>query len=155
MKKKAVEFGNPFSGMKADRKLDKNETLRAIRFSMAAEYEATQLYTQLADSITDKRAQKVLRDIAEEELVHAGEFLAVIKELNPEEEGFYQKGEKEVAELIRKTARIMISREKSKADIIAKGFFRLIVEKARKEGIDPKDIINSLSDMKTKTPFLF
>ncbi|MCJ7656703.1 MAG: rubrerythrin, partial [Candidatus Atribacteria bacterium] len=34
------EFGNPFSGLKKDRKLTNEELIRAIRFMIAAEYEA-------------------------------------------------------------------------------------------------------------------
>jgi rubrerythrin len=43
-----------------------------------------------------------LRDISEEELVHAGEFLRLLKELEPEEENFYKKGALEVEEFIEK-----------------------------------------------------
>jgi len=95
-----ADFGNPFSGMNSDRPLNKEELIRAMRFSIAAEYEAVQLYTQLADSITDPKAQKVLRDVAEEEIVHAGEFLKVLKDLNPEESDLYEKGEKEVSRMV-------------------------------------------------------
>jgi hypothetical protein len=42
-------FGSPFSGLANDRKLNDEELVRAIRFMVAAEYEATQLYTQLPD----------------------------------------------------------------------------------------------------------
>ena len=37
------EFGSPFSGLKNDRKLTKDELIRAIRFMVAAEYEAVQM----------------------------------------------------------------------------------------------------------------
>jgi hypothetical protein len=40
-------FGSPFSGLANDRKLTDKELVRAIRFMVAAEYEATQLYMQL------------------------------------------------------------------------------------------------------------
>ena len=40
------EFTNAFSGLKEDRMLTHNELVRAIRFMIAAEYEAIQLYTQ-------------------------------------------------------------------------------------------------------------
>jgi len=40
-------FGSPFSWLANDRKLTHEELVRAIRFMVAAEYEATQLYTQL------------------------------------------------------------------------------------------------------------
>jgi rubrerythrin len=71
------EFGNPFSVLKHDRLL-------------------TQLYEQLADSTDEALAQNVLREIACEEKVHVGEFLRLLKELQPNEEGFYQQGAQEV-----------------------------------------------------------
>ncbi len=99
------DFGNPFSGLKEGRKLTKEELVRAIRFMIAAEYEAVQLYTQLAESTDDELAKNVLNDIAEEELVHAGEFLRLLKELSPSEEKFYEEGAKEVEEEIEKLKR--------------------------------------------------
>jgi rubrerythrin len=92
------EFGNPFSVLKNDRLLTHDELVLAIRFMIAAEYEATQLYEQLAESTDEALAQNVLRDIANEEKVHAGEFLRLLKELQPDEEGFYQQGAQEVEE---------------------------------------------------------
>ena len=96
------EFGNPFSGLKKDRKLTNEELIRAIRFMIAAEYEAIQLYMQLAESTDNKLAQDVLKDIADEERVHAGEFIRLLKELAPDEEKFYREGAKEVEEEISK-----------------------------------------------------
>ena len=43
------EFGSPFSGLANERKLTDEELVRAIRFMVAAEYEAIQLYMQLTD----------------------------------------------------------------------------------------------------------
>ena len=96
------EFGNPFSGLKKDRKLTNEELIRAIRFMIAAEYEAIQLYMQLTESTDNKLAQDVLKEIADEERVHAGEFLRLLKELAPDEEKFYREGAKEVEEEINK-----------------------------------------------------
>ena len=92
------EFGNPFSGVAKDRKLTEEELIRAIRFMVAAEYEAIQLYMQLAESTDNELAIAVLEDIADEERVHAGEFLRLLKELAPDEEGFYEDGAEEVEE---------------------------------------------------------
>ncbi|MBS4015881.1 MAG: rubrerythrin [Candidatus Latescibacteria bacterium] len=97
------DFGKPFAGLKKDRKLSHEELIRAIRFMIAAEYEAVQLYMQLAESTDHKLAQEILIDIADEERVHAGEFLRLLKELAPDEEKHYQKGAEEVEEIIRKT----------------------------------------------------
>jgi rubrerythrin len=55
---------------------------------------------QLAESTDNKLAAEVLKDIADEERVHAGEFLRLLKELDPEEEKFYAEGAEEVEELI-------------------------------------------------------
>jgi len=96
------EFGTPFSGLAKDRKVTKSELIRAIRFMIAAEYEAIQLYMQLAESTDNKLAQEVLKDIADEEKVHAGEFLRLLKELAPDEQKFYNKGDDEVEEEIKK-----------------------------------------------------
>ena len=96
------EFRSPFSGLANDRKLTDKELVRAIRFMVAAEYEATQLYTQLAESTDNKLAVQVLKEIADEELVHVGEFLRLLRELAPNEENLYAKGTKEVEEKIKK-----------------------------------------------------
>ncbi|WOF15937.1 rubrerythrin [Methanoplanus sp. FWC-SCC4] len=96
------EFGNPFSGMKSDRKLTDEELIRAIRFMVSAEYEAIQLYEQLAESTDNKLAKEVLYDIANEEKVHAGEFLRLLHELEPSEEKYYKEGYEEVEEEIEK-----------------------------------------------------
>jgi len=99
------EFGSPFSGLANDRKLTHEELVRAIRFMVAAEYEAVQLYTQLAESIDDELAIEVLKDIADEERVHAGEFLRLLRHLEPDEEQFYAEGAEEVDEMIKKLKR--------------------------------------------------
>jgi rubrerythrin len=96
------EFGSPFSGLANDRKLTDEELVRAVRFMVAAEYEAIQLYMQLAESTDNKLAVEVLEDIADEERVHAGEFLRLLHELAPDEEQFYAEGAEEVEKEIKK-----------------------------------------------------
>lgn len=94
------EFGSAFSGLAHERKLTHEELVRAIRFMVAAEYEAIQLYMQLAESTDDALAVAVLTDIADEERVHAGEFLRLLHELEPDEAKFYAEGTDEVEEKI-------------------------------------------------------
>lgn len=96
------DFGTPFAGLAKGSKLTHAELVRAIRFMVSAEYEAIQLYMQLAESIDNKLAIDVLKDIADEERVHAGEFLRLLKELAPDEEDFYKQGAQEVEEEIDK-----------------------------------------------------
>ena len=97
------DFGSSFSGLANDRKLNDEELIRAIRFMIAAEYEATQLYMQLAESTNNKVAIAVLKEVADEEIVHAGEFLRLLRELAPKENKLYAKGAKEVEEIIEKS----------------------------------------------------
>src|ERR1035441_7993128 len=94
--------GTPFSGVANDRKLNAEELVRANRLIVASEYEATQMYLQLAESTDNKLAAEVLKDIADEERVHAGEFLRLLRELAPDEEKFYAEGAKEVEDEIKK-----------------------------------------------------
>jgi rubrerythrin len=96
------EFGSAFSSLASDRKLTSEELIRAIRFMIAAEYEAIQLYMQLAESTDNKLAIGILKDIADEERTHAGEFLRLLRELAPDEEKSYSEGAKEVEALIKK-----------------------------------------------------
>jgi len=96
-------FGSPFQGLANGKKLTATELVRAVRFIVASEYEATQLYMQLAESTDNKLAIAVLKDVADEERVHAGEFLRLLREIAPDEEAFYAQGAIEVEELIRKT----------------------------------------------------
>ena len=95
-------FGSPFSGLANNKKLTNDELIRAVRFTVAAEFEATQLYMQLAESTDNKLAVKVLKAVADEERVHVGEFLRLLHELAPDEEKFYTKGAKEVEDMIKK-----------------------------------------------------
>jgi len=94
------EFVSPFSGVAHDRKLTAEELIRAVRFSVAAEFEAIQLYMQLAESTDNRLAAGVLKDVADEERVHVGEFLRLLRELAPNEEKLYAQGAEEVEEQI-------------------------------------------------------
>lgn len=100
--------------MKSDRKLTEAELVRAIRLMVAAEYEAVQMYIQLAESIDNELAKEVLVDIANEERVHAGEFLRLLQELAPDEPDFYAQGAAEVETEIAKKGKTKRSRAQKK-----------------------------------------
>jgi rubrerythrin len=95
-------FGDPFSGMLAERKMSALELVRAIRLMVAAEYEAVQMYTQLAESTDNALARVALMKISDEELVHAGEFLKLLQILAPDEAYHYEKGYKEVEDMLKR-----------------------------------------------------
>lgn len=92
------EFVNPFSGL-VPRKMTKQELIRALRLNMAAELEAVHLYMAHADATDDPVARAVLIDVANEERVHVGEFLEVIRRLDAEEQSFLDEGQGEVRDL--------------------------------------------------------
>ncbi|MCR4408438.1 MAG: Rubrerythrin [Anaerolineae bacterium] len=93
------EFLNPFSGKVPDRKLTIEELVRAIRLDLAAEHEAVHLYMAHADATDHPLAKKVLKDIADEERVHAGEFARLIQILTGDEDKFIEEGANEVNEM--------------------------------------------------------
>lgn len=93
------EFVSPFSGRAPERKLTTEELIRAIRLSLAAEHEAVHLYMAQADATDHPLARKVLRDIADEERVHAGEFQRLLQILTGDEDRLLAEGAAEVDEM--------------------------------------------------------
>ena len=93
------EFLNPFPGKVPDRKLGKEELVRALRLDLAAEHEAVHLYLAHADAAGDPLAEAVLRDIANEERKHIGEFQRLIGILTGDEQQFTDAGAQEVEQL--------------------------------------------------------
>jgi len=96
-------FGDPFASLSIGQKLTKEELVRTIRFLVSAEYEAIQMYMQVADAVSDKLVRTTLIDIADEERVHAGEFLRLLHYLAPDEQKFYARGYAEVEAMMKKT----------------------------------------------------
>ena len=93
-------FSSPFSGTEYKRKLSKTELIRAIRFSIASEFEAIQIYEQISESITDKNAQKILEEIVDDEKVHVGNFMKLLYIIEPVEKEFYKEGMQEAKDLL-------------------------------------------------------
>ena len=81
------EFVNPFSSIAPERKLTRQELIRAIRLNIAAEHEAVHLYLAHADATDHPLARKVLIDVANEEREHIGEFMQLIEVLTDGGEG--------------------------------------------------------------------
>ena len=93
------EFVNPFSGVVPGRKLSDGELARAIRLDIAAEHEAVHLYESHAEATDNELARKVLREIADEERVHVGEFQRLLAILLPDEDRLLAEGVDEVNEM--------------------------------------------------------
>ena len=93
------DFTHPYSGMTPDRMMTLAELSRAIRLALTAEHEAIHLYQALAEATDQPLAKAVLRDIANEERIHAGEFQRLLSILLPDEELWHAAGAAEVDEI--------------------------------------------------------
>lgn len=82
-------FTDPFTGLTPERKLTKEEILRALRIDLAAELDAINLYQAHIDAVDDERVREVIAHIRDEEKEHAAEFTAIINFLDDtQREGF-------------------------------------------------------------------
>ncbi len=82
------------------RKMSDVEILRAIKFAIASEFEAIQIYQQIMESTEDKRIHNVLGEITDDEKKHVGGLYKLLEILAPEDEIEYQKGVQETLEYI-------------------------------------------------------
>ena len=85
-----------------ERKLTQTEILRAVKFSIAAEYEAIQLYQQIMENTNNKNVIKALAEITEDEKKHVGGLNKLLEILSPEDNKIYQAGAEEILEEIAK-----------------------------------------------------
>jgi len=90
-------FVNPFEGNNLGKKIDDEELARSLRFSIAGESEAIQLYQQISEATDNNKAKKVLLSIADEEKVHIGELMSLLFLIDRKEKIFYDQGFKEVS----------------------------------------------------------
>jgi rubrerythrin len=93
------DFVNPFSGVVPDRKLTKEELVRAIRLNIAAEHEVIHLYMAHAEATDHTLVKRVLIDIANEEREHVGEFMRLLELLTGDEDQWLAEGRREVEEI--------------------------------------------------------
>ena len=78
---------------------EKVKDAELVRIGLIAELDAINLYEQLAVLAKDETLRKVFLDIAREEKTHVGEFLEMLKRLDPEQVSEMEKGKKEVEEI--------------------------------------------------------
>ena len=71
-----------------------------LRVAISAELDAINLYEQMAALAEDERVRAVLLEVAREEKAHVGEFLALLKALDKEQERELEAGAREVEELL-------------------------------------------------------
>jgi rubrerythrin len=101
-----MEFVHPFPGKNPGDKLTKQELISALRLSLCAEEEATHLYDTIAEYTDDERVKKIMKDVADEEQVHIGEFQKLLDLLEDDEVEKVEEGEKEAEEKMEDIKRI-------------------------------------------------
>lgn len=74
----------------------KERDKQIARISMISELDAVNLYESLALQATDKDLIDILKDIANEEKVHVGEFEYILEKLDPQWDEYEDEGEEEV-----------------------------------------------------------
>lgn len=83
-----------------EQKMKDIELVRAVKFAIVSEFEAIQIYQEIAEATNNVGAKRVLLDIAKEEKVHVGELRELLKALSPMDEEDYEEGAKEAQELM-------------------------------------------------------
>ncbi len=94
-------FPNPFPG-NISRKMSNAELMQALRFDISGELEAIFLYDAHYHATDDPAAKAILADIRDEEKVHVGELITLMRHLDPQEAEFFLEGEAEVQEMLEK-----------------------------------------------------
>ncbi|MCD6481096.1 MAG: rubrerythrin [Thermoplasmata archaeon] len=71
-----------------------------LRVAIIAELDAINLYEQMAAMVKDEGIKAVLKDVADEEKTHVGEFLTLLLKLDEKQVEEMEKGSKEVEEIL-------------------------------------------------------
>lgn len=79
----------------------RNKEMEILRIAIIAEYDAINLYEQMAEVSSDLNVKKVLLDIANEEKQHIGEFETLLKNIDLEHQHFKEEGKEEVENLVK------------------------------------------------------
>ena len=90
-----AEIGSVYS---KDKKLNQTEMLRAIKFAIASEFEAIQIYQQIMESTDNTKIINVLKEITEDEKNHAGGLYKLLEILSPTDFKSYEHGYEETIE---------------------------------------------------------
>lgn len=76
------------------------KTLEVLRNALVSELDAINDYENFTNQTSNENAKRVLREIRDEERVHAGELLALMQMLCPDEQNFFNLGREEVMKLL-------------------------------------------------------
>lgn len=94
------DFANIKTVYTPAQKLSEVEILRAIKFAIASEFEAIQIYQEIMESTDNEMVKKALAEITEDEKHHAGGLYKLLTVLSPTDAAAYEHGVKETLEAI-------------------------------------------------------
>lgn len=77
----------------------KNKDIQMLRTAIIAEFDAANLYEQMAHDAQDDDVRDVMMDVANEEKQHVGEFEFLLEHLDEDFERYEDKGEEEAEEM--------------------------------------------------------
>lgn len=80
--------------------MTKEELIQAIRLDIASELEAIYVYDAHVEATDDVRAKKIISAIRDEEKVHVGELMTLLKVLDPKEIKMFASGEAEANKML-------------------------------------------------------
>jgi len=83
-------------------KLVGDELLAAIRDAIAAEYGAVKQYMSVHDNTDEVLVKTIMKSVADEELVHVGEFNNLLMKMSPYDKQLADKGNKEADDKLSK-----------------------------------------------------
>ncbi|MFI3241045.1 MAG: ferritin family protein [Alphaproteobacteria bacterium] len=86
--------------MTPKRPMGEIEILRAIKFAIASEFEAIQIYEQIIESTDNITVKKALAEITKDEKQHAGGLYHLLEILSPGDAAEYKAGAEETKEII-------------------------------------------------------
>ena len=116
-----VTFIHPFPGKNPGDPITEQELISALRLSLCAEEEATHLYDTIAEYVDDEKIKKIMKDVANEEQVHIGEFQKLLDVYEEDEVEKIEEGKEEATEKISKTIRDLkrLARKLSKPHLMS------------------------------------
>jgi hypothetical protein len=73
--------------------------MQMLRLAIIAEYDAANLYEEMAELTSNRHIRRIMLDIANEEKEHVGEFEFLLEHIDPDHEKHENEGEEEAMEL--------------------------------------------------------
>jgi rubrerythrin len=80
-----TDFGSALETVGLGAYMTEEDLGRALRYAIADEYEAIQIYSQISESTEDPALRAVIDDIVSEEKKHASQFWDLLSRVDPEE----------------------------------------------------------------------